>query len=982
MSVNLQELIKLEKEKCKADYGYAIRKYFTIQHPVRGKVLFDLYPFQEKVLEDLQKHRWYIINKSRQLGISTLAAAYGLCEMLFKDDFNVLVIATKQDVAKNLITKIRVMNENLPSWMKVPTVEDNKLSLRFSNGSQVKAVSSKSDSGRSESLSLLIIDEAAFVPGMEELWASLQPTLSVGGSCLLLSCVTKDTFVYTDKGIKQVKDFIDDTKVGGYEIKPYTILGMTKLRKGNLFKNNGKVKTYKIKTTYSELEGSFNHKLWAYKNETKEYGWYTLEDLSIGDYVSIQKGKEVWGNNDKLEKIYQSNKSKKKFNFDVITPDLSYLFGLYISEGSSYKVYNKNKKLVGGNIDFCCGDDISQSFINLGVNYYLHKDNIHYSISSKYFIELFEQVGFDLSKKAHEKEIPSRLLEMSESNIIALLQGMFDGDGFCDSIRKRIGYTSSSEKLIDQIRMILLNFGILSCKYKKEVEQLNKNNKFEYDFKYPSYVLEINYNNSIIFSKKINFKLDRKRSLCDRFINEIYKDGYESVIPNSVIILNKIKDKYLSKYKKVEIINKSDITFIGNIINKNHKYNSKNTDSICKSTSLKFLKAFENEVEFDSKIFNEDILWMPIKEKVEGFEETFDFSLPEIEGDEMCHSIIYNGMIGHQTPYGQGNLFHREFMKAESGEGQFTSISLPWHVHPERNQKWYDEQVALIGEELAGQELECSFISSGRSVIDGPIIQWYKDTYVSTPMEKRGVDGGYWIWEYPAPGKNYLVTADVARGDASDYSTFHVLDLISLTQVAEYKGKVDTSTFGNMLVSVSTDYNDAILVVDNNSVGWNTISVIVDRGYKNLFYSYRNEAYVDGDIYLKKGYDLKDKSDMIPGLSITNKTKPLIVDSFTKYMREKTPIIHSSRLIEELFVYIWNNGKPEAAKGYNDDLVMALAGGLWVRDTALRLKQLGVDLTRRSVSGIKKAVYTQTSPKNYAWDMDIMGKKESIKWLL
>jgi phage FluMu gp28-like protein len=107
--------------------------------------------------------------------------------MIFKEDFNILVIATKQDVAKNLVTKVRVMHDNLPSWLKGKTVEDNKLSLRFANGSQIKAVSAAGDAGRSEALSLLIIDEAAFIDKIDEIWASAQQTLATGGRAIVLS---------------------------------------------------------------------------------------------------------------------------------------------------------------------------------------------------------------------------------------------------------------------------------------------------------------------------------------------------------------------------------------------------------------------------------------------------------------------------------------------------------------------------------------------------------------------------------------------------------------------------------------------------------------------------------------------------------------------------------------------------------------------------------------------------------------------------
>ena len=65
--------------------------------------------------------------------------------MIFKTDFNVLVIATKQDVAKNLVTKVRVMHDNLPAWLKGKALEDNKLSLRFKNGSQIKAVAATAE---------------------------------------------------------------------------------------------------------------------------------------------------------------------------------------------------------------------------------------------------------------------------------------------------------------------------------------------------------------------------------------------------------------------------------------------------------------------------------------------------------------------------------------------------------------------------------------------------------------------------------------------------------------------------------------------------------------------------------------------------------------------------------------------------------------------------------------------------------------------
>lgn len=183
----LKEIIAEEYQRCAQDPVYFMKKYCKIQHPTKGKINFNLFEFQEKTLTEFKNHRYNIILKSRQTGISTLTAGFSLWKMLFNDDFNVLVIATKQDVAKNLVTKVRIMNQFLPSWLKLNTIEDNKLSLRYANGSQIKATSAAGDAGRSEALSLLVFDEAAFIDKIEDIWVSAQSTLSTGGSSIVLS---------------------------------------------------------------------------------------------------------------------------------------------------------------------------------------------------------------------------------------------------------------------------------------------------------------------------------------------------------------------------------------------------------------------------------------------------------------------------------------------------------------------------------------------------------------------------------------------------------------------------------------------------------------------------------------------------------------------------------------------------------------------------------------------------------------------------
>ena len=116
---NIKEVMKREYLKCAQDPVYFLRKYAVIQHPMKGKVPFELYQFQEDSLNQFKNNNYNVILKARQLGISTLSAGYSLWMMLFFEDKNILVIATKQDTAKNLVTKIRVMHANSTKLGKV-----------------------------------------------------------------------------------------------------------------------------------------------------------------------------------------------------------------------------------------------------------------------------------------------------------------------------------------------------------------------------------------------------------------------------------------------------------------------------------------------------------------------------------------------------------------------------------------------------------------------------------------------------------------------------------------------------------------------------------------------------------------------------------------------------------------------------------------------------------------------------------------------
>jgi hypothetical protein len=523
MSKDIKKIIAQEYIKCAKDPAYFMKKYCHIQHPTRGRILFNLYPFQDKILHLFRDEQYIITLKSRQLGISTLAAAYSLWLMLFHKDKNILALATTQATARNLVTKVIFMYDELPKWLKLPSVEKNKLSLRLKNGSKVQAKSSSPDAARSEAVSLLLMDEAAFIDNVDDTFTAAQQTLATGGQCMALS-----------------------------------------------------------------------------------------------------------------------------------------------------------------------------------------------------------------------------------------------------------------------------------------------------------------------------------------------------------------------------------------------------------------------------------------------------------------------------TPNGVGNWFHQTWEKAETGENSFVPIRLPWTVHPERDQKWRDQQNADLGPRMAGQECDCDFLASGDTVFEPEDMLFYEETYQKDPLERRGVDGNLWVWEGVDYSKSYMVVADVARGDATDYSAFHIFDIENCTQVAEYKGKIAPGDFGQMLVGIASEYNEALLVIENANIGWATIEKVLEREYRNLYYSPKNHLDTV-ESYMSKW----ERDQLVPGFTMSARTRPLVIAKMIEYLREHSVTLQSKRVMSEMRVFIWKNGKAQAQERYNDDLIISCATALYVRDTALRLRQQGMDLARAQLSSFttlnarnNAIIQNVGTPINNPYIIKTANGEEDISWLL
>jgi hypothetical protein len=340
------------------------------------------------------------------------------------------------------------------------------------------------------------------------------------------------------------------------------------------------------------------------------------------------------------------------------------------------------------------------------------------------------------------------------------------------------------------------------------------------------------------------------------------------------------------------------------------------------------------------------------------------------------------GAIVLSTPYGTGNWFHKTWVSAENQENDFLPIKLPWYVHPERNEDWRKRQDELLGDpRLAAQECDCDFSTSGDVVFYPEWIDFIKETTIQDPLERRGADQNLWIWEPADYTREYMVLADVARGDGKDSSTAHVIDIATNTQVAEYKGQLPPKEFGFFLVGLASEYNNAMLVVENASIGWATIDAVIERGYRNLYHSPKSDQ-LTAESYLRV---FEGGSDMTPGFTMSLRTRPLVVNKFREYVGDRSVTIRSKRLLEEMKVFVWKNGRPEAQTGYNDDLVMAFGIGMYLRDTSLKFQQMSHDMTRATLGNMSKTNYIGGYNNNHVknpYSIQTDHGFEDIKWLL
>tara|TARA_B000000565_G_scaffold255758_1_gene237719 strand:- start:179356 stop:180891 length:1536 start_codon:yes stop_codon:yes gene_type:complete len=203
-----------------------IENYFQIQHPTKGSMKLKPFDFQYGLIDSYHNYRSSISLVSRQMGKSTIAAAYLLWYAMFVPDSMILIVSNKHDGAKEIMHRIRYGYENCPDYVRSGVVAYNKHSIEFDNGSRIVAQATTENSGRGLSISLVYMDEFAFVQPRiaKEFWTALSPTLSTGGKCIITSTPNNDEDQFSEIW-RQANKLIDDNgnerPVGINGFRPY-----------------------------------------------------------------------------------------------------------------------------------------------------------------------------------------------------------------------------------------------------------------------------------------------------------------------------------------------------------------------------------------------------------------------------------------------------------------------------------------------------------------------------------------------------------------------------------------------------------------------------------------------------------------------------------------------------------------------------------------------------------------------------------------
>ena len=294
-------------------------------------------------------------------------------------------------------------------------------------------------------------------------------------------------------------------------------------------------------------------------------------------------------------------------------------------------------------------------------------------------------------------------------------------------------------------------------------------------------------------------------------------------------------------------------------------------------------------------------------------EEFFTSVYPTISAGTTTKILLTSTPLGY-------NHFWKFWNEAEQGLNGFVPMFIPYNRIPGRDDKWAEEQKAMLGELKFNQEVLCNFLGSSNTLINPDTIgKMSVKPYVYT---KDGLD----IFVEPEEEHIYMLVADTSRGVGGDYSAFTVLDITAYpySVVAKYRNnKISPLLFPNIIYKVAKDYNKAYCLIEINDNGQQVAdSLYMDLEYENVFFVGSNSK---SGQYLSGGFS----SGATLGVRTTKQVKRLGCTSFKSLVESTKLLIHDPDIINEISTFIEVRGTHKADEGYQDDLVMCLVLFAW-----------------------------------------------------
>lgn len=274
-----------------------------------------------------------------------------------------------------------------------------------------------------------------------------------------------------------------------------------------------------------------------------------------------------------------------------------------------------------------------------------------------------------------------------------------------------------------------------------------------------------------------------------------------------------------------------------------------------------------------------------------------------VENDESY--LINEDYVSHNTPYGVGNFFHGTWVDAISGGNPFNPIRLYWQMHPDRDEKWYEEMSAALGPKRTAQEIDGDFLSSGNTVFDLADIKAIEECLFDYPVINTRLKGQYKEFNEPDPNKEYFIGGDCATGRGTDYSAFTCMDKEG-EEAAVYKGRIPLNKYARLLGDIGEKYNFAKLAPETNDVGMTVTTILQDEGYPNLYFYTK---------LLRKRRKNRPEEDKFPGWLTTTKNRSVIIENLEKDIREENVIIKDPFFVQEAYTFIYDGAGRPIARG-------------------------------------------------------------------